>query len=1079
MYNFTKINATKHLLNMARLTFFISVITISLSSVLLAADVRSQSLETAKVELSAGKTTLADLLGRMQSQTVFTFSYSESIGKMQVKHLADGQTTLAALFDLLGKQNRLKFTQMGDLIAISQLPVVPKPGRITGKVLDGKDGSLPGASVKVLETGQAIQADMNGTYTLSIQPGTYTLEVSYLSYQTQRITGVTVREAQSTPLNIVLKASTSALNEVVVTASYRKASVEGLYARQKNNAAMTDGISAEQIRATPDNNTAQVLKRISGLTVQDEKFVTVRGLSERYNNVTLNGASLPSTEPNRRNFAFDIIPSALIDNIVVNKTATPDQSAEFAGGLVQVTTRDIPDQNYMSLTVGTGYNTNSTGKPFYAYKLGKGAPFGFAGANRDWWTKGNFPTQRFRDVTAATDRQQMAEISKAIPNTYGMRDYGYRPVQNLQFSMGRRFELNHQKLLALTFAISNRHEETIADEARYFPSFFYYSDSLSRAYNYNSAIGGLAGLAFQTGNNKFTFKSLYNRRLSNSTYDYYGESWFSRPSFVRFTNNILLENSLWQHRLEGEHMLGDSRIRIDWAVDRNSIRRDQPDNRVSNQYELTNEDTYYTLADQLGYLGEGLTVFNAALKETKKNAGLNLTMPFKLFGLEHRLKGGYQFSQRDADSRSLGLRLLWNGSPGPQDGNAFNNATYGLKDYQLAQTELMAPGLLHYKVTSVEGTRSTDDYTGRQRVNAAYLMADLKLLPSVRLVGGLRVEDNRMRVQGTVYTISQGIPIDTVANYKNRDWLPSANLTWSLNSKMNVRAAWSKTLSRADMRERSTYRYYDPNERFTVNGAEGLRDTHIENIDLRWEFFPAAGEVFSVSLFYKKFKNPVELVTLAQGSGGLSNFYFNLLSSTNKGFEADFRKSMGFLGTDSGWPGRIFVSGNYTMMQSDVVYDLAAKLGLGTSTRKRPLMGLSPYSINGGLGYFGSRYGINLSYNRFGRRLVIAGGFPYQDQYENPRDVIDLQLNANFLKKRLEARLNLSDLLQQKVVIYQNISADQPMRDGKMQDVVPEEQFNSNVNNDPNGLGYNSKLDYTRHSVFKGRSISLNLTYNF
>src|SRR5690606_6617223 len=158
--------------------------------------------------------------------------------------------------------------------------------------------------------------------------------------------------------------------EVVVTANYRKASVEGLYALQKNNAALSDGISAEQIRVTPDNNAAQVLKRVSGLTVQDDKFVTVRGLSDRYNNVLLNGAALPSTEPNRRNFSFDIIPSGLIDNIIVNKTATPDMPAEFAGGLVQVTTKDIPDDNYASVTVGSGYNTNTIGRDMYSTKRG-------------------------------------------------------------------------------------------------------------------------------------------------------------------------------------------------------------------------------------------------------------------------------------------------------------------------------------------------------------------------------------------------------------------------------------------------------------------------------------------------------------------------------------------------------------------------------------------------------------------------------------------------------------------------------------------------------------------------------------
>src|SRR5690606_2453323 len=223
--------------------------------------------------------------------------------------------------------------------------------------VDNRNQPLPGVTIRV-QGGKGTVTQVDGTYDLELEPGKYVIEFSFISYNTRRVTEVEVTAKGVTPLNIAMTPAASALKEVVVTANYRKASVEGLYALQKNNAAISDGISAEQIRVTPDNNAAQVLKRVSGLTVQEEKYVTVRGLSERYNTVLLNGSMLPSTEPNRRNFAFDIIPSGLIDNIVIHKTATQDFSSEFAGGLVQVYTKDIPVESYYNITLGTGINTN-------------------------------------------------------------------------------------------------------------------------------------------------------------------------------------------------------------------------------------------------------------------------------------------------------------------------------------------------------------------------------------------------------------------------------------------------------------------------------------------------------------------------------------------------------------------------------------------------------------------------------------------------------------------------------------------------------------------------------------------------
>lgn len=223
-------------------------------------------------------------------------------------------------------------------------------GSLTGTVID-KDGfPIVGATVRIVElSGKGAATDLRGNFTVSGLPTrSFTVEVSCISYQTMRVSDVKINSGKSTPLDVILQEDNIALGEVVVTATYNKASANALYAKQKNMAAMSDGISADMMKKTSDNNVAQVLGRVAGVNIDNGKYVNVRGMGERYNNVQLNGASLPSTEPNRRNFAFDVIPSGLVDNVTIAKTFTPDLPGEFTGGLVEVNTLAVPNKKILT-----------------------------------------------------------------------------------------------------------------------------------------------------------------------------------------------------------------------------------------------------------------------------------------------------------------------------------------------------------------------------------------------------------------------------------------------------------------------------------------------------------------------------------------------------------------------------------------------------------------------------------------------------------------------------------------------------------------------------------------------------------
>src|SRR6186713_1429958 len=309
-----------------RCSFIILAIQLTFAGVLLATNAKSQSLDQVKVDLSLKQASIQESLLMLQRKSGIRISFFDELLQKETKKVTLTSSSISA-GDALRRilaGTKLNYRLVQDFVIIDVKPVPLKPGRISGKVLDEKGEPVSGATVRVVETGAGIQSNIDGTYQLSLAPGTYTLEVTYISYHTKRITGISVTEGKITPLDITMLLSSSALGQVSITADFKKSSVEGLYAKQKNNAAMTDGISAEQIARTPDRNIGETLKRVSGVNVLESKYIVVRGLGERYNSTQINGQVMPSTELNRKQFSFDIIPANMVDNITIYKTINAD-----------------------------------------------------------------------------------------------------------------------------------------------------------------------------------------------------------------------------------------------------------------------------------------------------------------------------------------------------------------------------------------------------------------------------------------------------------------------------------------------------------------------------------------------------------------------------------------------------------------------------------------------------------------------------------------------------------------------------------------------------------------------------------
>src|SRR5258705_6746315 len=390
--------------------------------------------------------------------------------------------------------------------------------KLTGKVLNEKNEPLAAVSVKIVGGG-GTATDIEGRFSLNLTPGkTYELEFSAVGYETKNITEVEVIAAQVNELNITLQVKVKAGENVVITtktSSARKETINSAIAFQKNTNVVAQVVSAEAIRRSPDKNTGEVLKRVPGASLQEGKYLVVRGLADRYNQSMLNGVLLSSTEPDRKTFSFDIIPSSLVDNIIINKSFIPELPGEWAGGLIQVNTKDVPSKNFFDVQIGTGFNTNTIGKDFYEYK----------GSSTDWlgYDNGlralpaNLPRQS--DFAQLTQKEKTS-YAKDFENiwTTNKKSSSFTPAlnQNIAFNFGFNTRLSDRNKLAAVFAVNYNRSNKILDYQNQVNTFqnnlastsFNYDNT---KYNQNVLAGALANLTLQLGNNnKISFKNLLN-----------------------------------------------------------------------------------------------------------------------------------------------------------------------------------------------------------------------------------------------------------------------------------------------------------------------------------------------------------------------------------------------------------------------------------------------------------------------------------------------------------------------------------------------------------------------------------------
>ncbi|WP_069658899.1 TonB-dependent receptor [Arcticibacter eurypsychrophilus] len=1005
------------------------------------------------------------LFKELSKQTGYKFYYDNSLEKVLLENIRYTKTPLGTVLNDLNRSG-FSFSVSNKSVAVNYTkPQVknarkPQPGRIAGKIVDNKGEALPGANIRIRELNKAMQSSVDGTYQFNVPAGTYTLEVSYISFQTKSIADVIVKDDQLTSLDIVLNVANKALNEVIVKSSFRRESIAGLYAQQKNAASVTDGISAEQIARTPDNNVGAVLKRISGVTILDNKYVVVRGLTERYNQSLIDGLTLPNTDLNRRNFSFDIVPTELVSSVVVNKTATPDMPAEFVGGQVMVNTLAIPNNNYLSISLGAGYNDRTTGKDFLsAGGRDKSDYLGFDDGRRkrpdnlvSWSMASGQDDPRIEATDAngfKTGYAGAIEQSKRF-NSDGFKRYKYTatPNQNYRFTLGRLYELNQAKGIKAGFIAGLTYRNT--QQANAFTSArelgmgkdFYNdpSDTATRgtAYIFNTTLGGVLNAGLQSRRFKVNIKNLYTRIFNEEFYTSKGLN-----NNNQMTNNNFIDpvfTTLSQHKIEGEHSMGQKGFKLDWSGGFTNLNQQHVDTRKFSYFLLDKTfGTFYqrpnvtTLAAVAGNYVWDYRLWTA-IKERDFNWALNLSYPFPFLKNRSLVKAGYTgwYKKRSQDIYFAKIYAK-------RDQHTFTDF------YET----LLSPQKVGYGLNQAYYYMDAENgglFNADSKYHAAYLMLDQHFFTNkLRLVYGLRAENfnlaNRqekeirrrqlLQEQNPDAIINQEVPILT--GEKNWNFLPSVNAIFSLSEKTNIRAAYAKTMIRPDFRETATFAFPDPFLQASISGGN-ISSTKIQNIDLRFEYYPSPGEVFSISGFHKYLDRPVELVNLSPGASTLILTYQNQQSAKNTGIEMEFRKSLNVISPSLA---NFNIYGNAAYIWSEIKtiskidnpeYDYAnpdkepAKIEV-VQDFKRPLIGQSPYIINAGLAYQSSYAGATMSFNRSGYRSYIVSVDPKSTEFQRVRTLVDLQLSGKLLKQKAEIKFNVANLLNTRDEFYTNASS--------------------------------------------------------
>ena len=905
-------------------------------------------------------------------------------------------------------------------------PALAQKGSVAGVVIDAETGeTLVGANVVLEGTAVGTTTDLDGRYVLGpLDPGVYDVVYSYIGFSAKTVRSVEVAAGAATRIDVSLAPEAFGMDEVVVeAAAVRNAEAALLRERQKASA-VSDAISAEAIGRAGSASASDAMQRVTGASVVAGKYVYVRGLGDRYMNTQLNGASLPSADPDRNAVPLDLFPAGLLDNIVTTKTFTPDKPGSFTGGTVNIGTKAFPERFTFSFSTSAGVNSQTTGASgFLTYDTGGtdwlGIDDGTRGIPAPWAEPGasapnHVQARRDPEKAAELDRLARAFNAEMAPSTTtGPVESSYSlSVGNQVSFLGRplgflgsfsydRDHASYSDGTAATYLLTGRVTEV--DELNLQQ---HLSDTRSTS---DVLWGGLGTISFKPHpNHSVSSTFMYNRSATTEARYLMGEVPRNFAPERRLESRVLAftERAIRSWQLSGDHVFKSAGgLRADWTGAWMRTLQEEPDVRFfASDFTLYERDgrvdTSFGIAIS-NYTAP--TRYFRDLTEDGWDGGLNLSLPFAAGGMSGVVKTGAALNLRSRTFRERRfeyiLRTGYDGDPA-----AFFSRV-GVLD------STVAAGRTTYEIGNyvIDATSPRNNYDGDQQVYAGYGMVELRLSRRLRAVTGVRYERTVLDVASQDATVA-------AAGIREGDWLPSLNLVYELG-RMNLRAAYGKTLARPTFRELAPFTSFAYINAPTVSGNPNLKRTLVHNLDLRWEWFVRPGEIVAVSGFYKRFIDPIERTIL---NNNFETSFTNVADADVYGVEVEARKRLDDVGLGGALRALrgLEVGANLTLARSKVDIPAAELEEIRAldpnAADTRPLQGQSPYVVNADVTYGAPGTTVSLLYNVFGRRLsdVSLGGTP--DLFELPYHSLDLVATQHLLRW-LRVRASVRNLLDAEV----------------------------------------------------------------
>ncbi|MHC2993252.1 hypothetical protein OB13_17315 [Pontibacter sp. HJ8] len=884
-------------------------------------------------------------------------------------------------------------------------------GTLSGKVTDKTSGeAIIGAVVFIKGSAKGTTTDVEGTYSLPLDAGLYQISITSLSYKPTEHTNIKIEPGKTTTLNVEIEQNSTEIQTVTIVGTRQTNTEMALMEDLKQSEIVVSGVSGEQIAKSLDRDAAAVVRRIPGVTVMNDRYIMIRGLSERYNTVMLNDALTPSTETDSRAFSFDVVPTSVLDRILVFKSGSPELPGEFGGGVIKIYTKNFADENTTSLGITGGYRSGTTFQNFKTYNGGKTDFLGFDDGTRA--LPSSFPGN-----LNSVSNSELTNVARKLSNNWGLKEAGAVPDMRLSLGLTRRFDLGNvdiSNISSISYSNTNQYNEV--DRFRYYKWYEGMPVSqrteyqyLDKEYSQNARLGVISNWSFRlNNNNKLEFRNLFNQL---------GQSQVIERSGYQQSNDVDVKNvaqryesrSIYSGQLQGTHDRNEEKTTYTWTAGYNYTNRNEPDyRRIRSQRAAGTENPFeWVIPYAASTFDAGR--FYSELHENAFIGGAQVEHKFSkgdtLTENQPKIRAGVYAERKDRtfDARWMAYTVA--------DPSQFNTSLLTQPLSQLFTQDNINPTT---GFSLKEGTNPTDRYDAVNTLVAGYVGGSLPVQDKLNLSGGVRVEYNRQQLETTRFG---GVPVKV--DNPITSFLPSLNATYNLTQRALLRGGYSVSVNRPEFRELAPFAYYDFQMNAEIQGNEDVTTATIHNVDLRYEFYPNPTEIISFGAFYKYFKNPIETYILPSSSNSIFETN-NAESAQSYGIETEIRKS--FLNLSN----RRLIQNMSLVLNASLI---DSKINLGekaeNQAKERAMYGQSPFIVNAGVYYQDDEKDlqVNLLYNVIGKRIFAVGDNDAPSVYEMPRNVLDLSITKG-IGRHLELKAGIQDILNQKIRLVQDSNND-------------------------------------------------------